>query len=168
VAQFLGELHGFVDVNEARRAGIPLESQKTRSDDLKGWLDMPGHWKPFLMECIERVESVSCSATDLRFLHYDCHGDNVLWDLEQRRLTGIIDFGDVVIGDSHADLAIGGFIDLHVLDAIIDGYPFPVDRRRVWDLYVIASASDIARHTFDCTADVEHCYRSWLAGKWPG
>ena len=170
MGQFFAELHQAVDPQEALSAGIPLEGSKTRCDDIKAWSDAPAEWKPFLAECVLRAES-STSSSDLRLLHLDAHADNIIYDPDRQRVVGVIDFGDVVVGDPHAEIAIGGFIDYEILDELAAAYAkysgVDLDRQRVWDLYLIASASDIARQTYDCTPDVERCFEVWRSGRWP-
>jgi aminoglycoside 2''-phosphotransferase len=174
VGELLWELHEGADAQSALEAGIPVDDWRESCDDVSGWISSggaPEHWHSFLAECVERITRQPTEPAEMRLLHFDAHADNVIYDPERRRVSGIIDFGDVVVGDPRGDIAIAGFIDYEMLDPITLGYEASsgrqMDRTRIWDLYVVASAADIATGLFDCSPDVQNCYERWKRGQWP-
>jgi aminoglycoside 2''-phosphotransferase len=57
-------------------------------------------------------------------LHGDLSPEHILVDLERTAITGVIDFGDAVVGDPAGDF--GGF-DAAFRQAALVGYELPID-----------------------------------------
>jgi aminoglycoside 2''-phosphotransferase len=107
VADFLGELHA-VDLSTARNCGVLNEEA---GDKYRVWLDKLHDFKggafsaadfDFARNEIERYyESVEREPFAPVLLHGDLSPDHVLYD--GGRVTAIIDFGDLMIGDPARD-----------------------------------------------------------------
>lgn len=111
IGRFLRSLHDF-DVEEAHGYGIPYDGPRGRTDKTAAWI----------IECSERLRGTPAevyipaivdiasdppdSSDEIDVL---CHGDmycrHILVD-DQRRLSGVIDWGDVHTGDPARDLSI--------------------------------------------------------------
>ncbi len=170
LADFFCELHESVDSQAARDAGIKLREYRGSCDEIRTWLESgqaPAEWRPFLNERMDCLEASPVEDEDRRFLHFDAHPENVLVDPDTGLVTGIIDFGDAVLGDPHADLAIASFVDYNIIDRLADAYQIrtneDISRLLVRDHYLIATTTDLAGG-YDCFSDVQACYEMWKLG----
>src|SRR5262249_44872267 len=110
VAGFLTEFHT-LDVTLARACGVPVCDYAKQYTNLR--IQARAELYPLLAEperrFIERVidsylESGAASAFHPALLHGDLSPDHVLFNEQEKTVSGIIDFGDMMIGDPAWDL----------------------------------------------------------------
>ena len=111
MGRFLGALHGF-PADEARALGVPVAA--TRSSG--GLLDRARGWWPTISRVVppvlaRRTESFLAApppppdVASPRLIHYDLRPDHVLLSDEEGTISGVIDWGDLSIGDPAYDVA---------------------------------------------------------------
>ena len=110
VGRFLKALHGMPAPSLA--SGIPA------SDHVAFWTDMLDAFSAELFEwmrpdarreVVQGFEAYVSDPANIRWIpvlrHGDLGGANLLYDRDERRLSGVIDFGSVALGDPAVDLA---------------------------------------------------------------
>ena len=129
LAEFLSVLHG-VDPRSA------TEVVRPDPDPAEAWLTQVGEEYAEVADGVAAdlraaVEAFLATAPppparDLVFCHNDVRDDHVMVDPGSGRVTGIIDWGDAVLGDPALDLA-GVLTDFGpaVLDRVLAGYRHP-------------------------------------------
>lgn len=105
LAAFLSALHKPAPKNAPRNhmRGVPLE---TRIDDLNPRMDRLRRKTDCLTSAIDRAWQLALAApaTELEvWIHGDLHARNVL--VREGQLCGVIDWGDITVGDPATDLA---------------------------------------------------------------
>jgi aminoglycoside 2''-phosphotransferase len=110
LAVFLGALHSF-PVDAARAAGVAHERLTCGYHD--GQRDLPRSLAPLLTAAeVERLDSAFARYESEHgrlastMLHADLKPEHVLYDPAARRITGVLDWGDVCLGDPDFDLAV--------------------------------------------------------------
>jgi aminoglycoside 2''-phosphotransferase len=112
LAEFLQALHAF-PLPAARRAGVREERGKGAYNCQQRHLH--GHLGCLLSRAeiarldgvFERYESeYAPHGVKPVLLHSDCKPDHVLYDTAAQKLTGVLDWGDVSLGDPDFDLAV--------------------------------------------------------------
>ena len=146
LAAFLGALHAF-PVARAVACGLPADS----------WASWVAEWRTFAAQVLDDgpgaldAASRAWAAATLRdFLaeltlaerpvapiHRDLNLEHILIDPAGERITGVIDWGDVTLGDPALDFAgVAAACPPATLDALLAAYPRPVDgrfrERAVW------------------------------------
>jgi aminoglycoside 2''-phosphotransferase len=105
LAQFLAELHSF-PVERARELGVPYIPDRELWESF--YSEIRQHVFPLLTAQERRwaqqlFETFLSDERNFQFtpvlLHGDFSPDHILFDREAKRITGVIDFGDVRIGD---------------------------------------------------------------------
>lgn len=105
LAEFLGALHKPAPKNAPRNhmRGVPLE---TRIIDLNPRMDRLRRKTDYLTSAIERAWQLALAAPAAElevWVHGDLHARNVL--VREGQLCGVIDWGDITVGDPATDLA---------------------------------------------------------------
>lgn len=105
LAEFLGALHRLAPpdapANEVR--GVPLRARAGGVEERLDRLGRSTDWIPPAVLAAWRRALEAPEADESRWLHGDLHARNVLVD--DGRITGVIDWGDVTSGDVATDLA---------------------------------------------------------------
>ncbi len=149
VATFLNQLHG-VELSMAVDCGVPVRNYATEYADLLERAQC--ELFPLLAEAeqlfIEQVINTYLASDDAlnyhpTLLHGDLSPDHVLFDETSQAVTGIIDFGDMMIGDPAWDLVfIYEDFGLDFLSRVLTGFHH-TDRtalfNRLFQLYLIAA-----------------------------
>lgn len=105
LATFLFDMHNALSPDEARKIGIEDEdapSYKIQAAQVERFI-ADEDIRQFTEETILRYGAIQQTIEDDVVLFNDLHEDNLAFDPEQRRLHGVFDFGDVMIGDIHRD-----------------------------------------------------------------
>ena len=133
LGRFLSELHGF-PAERAAELGVPSYSAE-------GWRayyrQLREQVRREVLPLLARSERRAVDAFWRRFLdderhfrfepvllHGDLSPEHILVDLERTAITGVIDFGDAVVGDPAGDF--GGFTAAF-RQAVLGAYDLPVD-----------------------------------------
>jgi aminoglycoside 2''-phosphotransferase len=125
LATFLKELHSF-PVAVAKKNGVGLAM---RQKDAFVWLKshiqvIKKKLSKDEQKILEDLENPNFSFTPV-VAHQDFGKSNILFDPQKRRLTGIIDFGDIQIADPAGDFARLWFYGEKFIDMIIHYYNSP-------------------------------------------
>lgn len=105
-AKFLFELHNAIPVDVARDMGVKEIRTHTFADQILPTI--PDHFPndqklvSFARKAVSLYQNMKKDNFPKRVLHWDLHNGNMILD-ENYSLKGVIDFGDVEIGDIHAD-----------------------------------------------------------------
>ena len=121
IALFLHELHQAISVEEAQKMGYKLYKVPVAwiKSDLLGTLANPD---------VERIISEALfylsthTTSQLVLAHNDLHGDNLAFDYSLRKITGIFDFSDAVIGDFAIDLGKSFIVDVDLGKRVCQAY----------------------------------------------
>jgi aminoglycoside 2''-phosphotransferase len=114
LADFLRALHAF-PVDAARAAGVGYERLSGGYHD--GQRDLPRSLAPQLTAAEVAHLEAEFAAYDAAYepsrvapalLHSDLKPEHILYDTVARRVTGVLDWGDVCLGDPDFDLAVVG------------------------------------------------------------
>ena len=112
LAGFLQALHAF-PVESARAAGVGFE--RVSGGYHPGQRDLPRTLAPHLpaaevadLEAEFAAYEADHEPSRVALLHSDLKPDHVLYDAAARRITGVLDWGDVSLGDPDFDLAVVG------------------------------------------------------------
>lgn len=129
LAGFLNVLHGF-PVEEARATGVREELP-----------DAPGNWLDTRRSVLERLDPEARRIVEPLYarigerweaaprrcvVHNDLTDAHIIVDLLTGRLTGVIDFGDVAVGDPALDFKFGSEYGEPFLQMILDRYEHPL------------------------------------------
>lgn len=111
IAEFLATLHAF-STEEAIALGVTREHHRRKANDFLRVAKksvfplLPASEQEGVERSVqEYLEDDSCLDYNPAVLHADLSADHILWDSEKRHLSGILDFGDISIGDPDFDLA---------------------------------------------------------------
>jgi 4-aminobutyrate aminotransferase-like enzyme/aminoglycoside phosphotransferase (APT) family kinase protein len=162
-------LQGFFDPHSDPKRGEVLAWDLRRLPELSSfieYLDSPGLRR--------RLGRISASLGDslpalerlrAQTIHGDCHGSNVLVDAERRRVTGVVDFGDMIHGPLVIEIAVAmsellteGHACAADLPALLHSYT-SVQRlqvaevERLYDLVAARHAVTILVHAWRCQHD---------------
>jgi aminoglycoside 2''-phosphotransferase len=140
VGEFLRALHGL--------DGAEFEENVSLADDHQHWSRMLDAFRDELFvdmradaqRAVElALHSHLCGGFDWQpaLRHGDFGGSNLLWDDNARRLSSVIDFGSVALGDPAVDLAAITAFDALLAPAVQPAYPelFVPDRQRRVSFY---------------------------------
>jgi len=112
LAGFLNALHAF-PVHTARRAGVA--EQQLSGAYHPAQRDLPGRVRDLMPAAdIARLDDIFAryeqdhrpERASLALLHSDLKPEHVLYDTVTHRVTGVLDWGDVALGDPDFDLAV--------------------------------------------------------------
>lgn len=154
LAAFLAQLHA-VDVGLAPACGLPVLDRAARCAGALAAVreHAAAHLGPTDLAFIERRLARRPPTGPSAVLHGDLSPDHVLHDPATRRATGIIDFGDLMVGDPAWDFVyLYEDYGLDLLGRTVRAYE-PVDAKallsRVHDLHVLNLVEWVA----DCARD---------------
>lgn len=107
VAYFLYEIHRSISLDEAQAMQMLKEDlheyiHLVKASSLPQKIKHPAVVR-FMEETLKECQECSISEEDMVVLHNDLHAKNVAIHLEEKKLNGVFDFGDVKIGDIHRD-----------------------------------------------------------------
>lgn len=111
LALFLTQMHQAISLNEARSIGyeeykIPIESIESSFID-----ELPsGNLKRMVSEALTYFKEHPYKEPFV-LLHNDFNGDNIAFDLNTEKVTGVFDFSDAAIG--HYSMEIGKLFRVH-------------------------------------------------------
>ena len=136
LGQFLSALHQF-PTEQAARLGVPAGDQavwRRRFEDQYAQIErqvlpllalaaqarITAEWQAFLTDQ---------TAFRVAVIHHDLAGEHILYDLARGTITGVIDWGDVALGDPAIDFA--GLLDAYgeeFVERVLAHYQGEVDR----------------------------------------
>ena len=138
IGPFLSSIHAF-PVAEAKRLGAATSRIEDHFDEVRASAlettrilseSMPTLPADGVTRYLERLEQLAMAPWPLTLTHYDLAAEHILLDETGARVTGVIDWGDVSIGDPTVDFvglfAWGG--ERFVRD-VLASYDGPVDDR---------------------------------------
>lgn len=144
LVELMAEIHVGLDVAGGLEHGLTIE--RPGFDALNGDRPIPADWRCLAEPMLARVRAIVPEET---VIHNDLHCENVLFDPSSRTITGVIDFGDISVGDPAADLGYLLEIDIGASEAIARRYRAvsgrAVDPERILDLYFLLSLDGWAR-----------------------
>ncbi len=110
LANFLQEIHNALSVKDARKMSVEDENSlnllsylNTAKKILQQKID-DQQIVNFTNKTCDEYEKMLEEKTELVFLYNDLHTENIAFDYVAKRLNGVFDFGDVLIGDVNMDL----------------------------------------------------------------
>lgn len=126
---------------------------------------LPKELHPFYDDVSSRLDEILSCPKECEVLgHFDLHGSNIFLKEDNRTITGIIDLGNVAIGDYHNDLSKMNMSSVPLAEKIIGRYErisgHKVDRNRV-RLFSSAYMLSIVLSKLPNPKDPEN-YESWL------
>jgi len=112
LALFLDQLHKNVNVNETITLGYEPRriSLYWIEESIRGTLSS-SDVEHMILEAIAYLKEYVDEKHEDVFLHNDLHGENLALNLKEKRITGIFDFSDAVIGNYAVDFR--RFFDIH-------------------------------------------------------
>lgn len=151
LAGFLFEIHAAVSPEQAAKLNVrrfpfhwrpPLEMLEMLQ---KRYYGAP--WQGRALKALSRYLDTLNEKGPETFVHHDVHGANVLLDPTSKKVTGVIDFGDLCIGDIHRDFFSMCWVDYAAADGLAHAYErksgATLDRRRIRDLRIISLLGDL-------------------------
>ncbi|MBI2639511.1 MAG: aminoglycoside phosphotransferase family protein [Candidatus Sungbacteria bacterium] len=106
LANFLREIHASISPDEARKIGVVNEDLPSYSRSIKSVLPNKINNKSvlnFVEATVEEYESLIQEKVELVFLYNDLHTENMAFDATAKKLNGVFDFGDIMVGDVNMD-----------------------------------------------------------------
>ena len=137
ISQFFREIHSF-DIDKARRLGAPGPNlQEKYTEELERvretiypvldeqYPQEAEQLKAFIEKCFaDYLNDPKSFEYQPAFLHGDLIEEHILYSSEQDKLTGIIDFGNAMIGDPVMDLARPySYYGKEFIDELLKTYP---------------------------------------------
>jgi aminoglycoside phosphotransferase (APT) family kinase protein len=140
-------------------------------DQLLGYRSLPAGTVGQMHEHL-RTTFAAMAEPEPSLLHGDCQVDHYLVEPRSSRVTGILDFGDAVLGDPVWDLAVLTLGRPRMVGEILDGYrPDATTERRIHDLLpsyqlirLLGSAAWRREHGQPDAADLDAASRIFDAG----
>lgn len=105
LADFLYHVHSAISPEEARRLGAEEEDLPSYAEQARTLIGQKAleHHQDFILTTINEFETMIPEKTEYVFLYNDLHTENMAFDPLAKKLNGIFDFGDGMIGDVHMD-----------------------------------------------------------------
>lgn len=125
LANFLFEMHRSISPDEAIKIGIEYEALPSYSRSVKSVLPSKVTNKSvldFMEVTIKEYENIIQEKMELVFLHNDLHTDNMAFDANAKKLNGVFDFGDSMIGDVNMDFYPLYKFDPYFMKAVAEKY----------------------------------------------
>ena len=152
------------------RAETELPRYRRYAEDtepaIPGWSADPGIWERVLA-----VVAEAPPAADLRFIHRDFHGGNVMWD--EGEVTGVVDWATACIGPPGIDLArmrlnLAGDLGVEAADrfarAYVEAGGAARHREPYWDLVDACDVLTDSAPPADAAEAAEWArFESWVA-----
>lgn len=125
LANFLREIHNAIGIEEARAMGVDDANPMFYFDLIKDKLPRKIN-DPRVFDFIDRMcgecEEMTKEKTETVFLYNDLHTENMAFDAEAKKLNGIFDFGDTMIGDINMDFSPLYRFDPYFMKAVAENY----------------------------------------------
>jgi aminoglycoside 2''-phosphotransferase len=152
VGAFLADLHAALTIEEAGVLGCGPPVFPYRPSELASRLSgrlADAESERFLGRTLAEYDVLTVAPDDLALLHNDLIPHNCLVDPRTGALTGVVDFGDVCIGDRHQDFQyLEGLVGAESLEAGIRRYEAIMGRslcrRRIALYHALAMLSHVA------------------------
>lgn len=125
LANFLYEIHKAISLDEARKLGVEEEDLPSYSHSIKSVLLSKITDKgvlDFIGTTTVEYEGMLQEKVELVFLYNDLHTENMAFDATAKKLNGIFDFGDVMIGDVNMDFYPLYKFDPYFMKAVAEKY----------------------------------------------
>ncbi len=125
LANFLREIHRAILLDEARKIGIEDENLPSYSRSIKSVLPNKISDKSvldFMETTIKEYEGMTQEEVELVFLYNDLHTENMAFDTTAKKLNGVFDFGDIMIGDVNMDFYPLYKFDPYFMKAVTEKY----------------------------------------------
>lgn len=148
VGRFVAEMHRLLPVGEALAKGFTDPKSAMPSDQLRQrasrLLDRPEdrNFVSFLADAFARTEQENWPQV---VIHDDLHGGNMLWDSERERVSAVLDFESVAVGDPHIDFGWWSFFNEELLQCAASAYVEaggPLSIERCWLYGAVCDLSD--------------------------
>ena len=125
LANFLQEIHGAILPYEAKKIGIEDENLPSYSRSIK--LVLPNKISDksvldFMETTVKEYEGMTQEKVELVFLYNDLHTENMAFDATAKKLNGVFDFGDIMIGDVNMDFYPLYKFDPYFMKAVAEKY----------------------------------------------
>ena len=125
LANFLREIHASISPDEARKIGVVNEDLPSYSRSIKSVLPNKIKDKPvldFMESTIEEYDGMIQEKVESVFLYNDLHTENMAFDATAKKLNGVFDFGDIMIGDVNIDFYPLYKFDPYFMKAVAEKY----------------------------------------------
>ena len=125
LANFLREVHSSLSINQARKMGFEDEDPKSYSNMIKRILlkkIISPDISDFVKETLKEYEIMVQKKAKLVFLYNDLHTENMAFDYKTKKLNGIFDFSDAMIGDINLDFSPLYKFDPYFMKAVVEKY----------------------------------------------
>lgn len=172
IAKFLYKFHSSFALEDAKKMGIEEEDHFSYLNLIKKNISKRIKDKKlikFIKDSLEEYAAIRKKGEEIRVLYNDLHEDNMAFDVGERKLNGIFDFGDVMIEDVHREFNYLYRLDPVFMKEVICGYEkisdLKIDIERVITYAKINELSDLAEYINDPNSQV---YRKTMANikKW--
>ncbi len=125
LANFLKEIHTSVSLEQANEFNVDTEDLNSYSEMVKNLLidkiTDPQILK-FINQTCDEYESFAKENQNLVFLYNDLHTENMAFDSEKKKINGIFDFSDCMIGDVYMDFHSLYKFDPQLMKAVAEKY----------------------------------------------
>lgn len=125
LANFLREMHSSISPDEAKIIGVEDENLPSYSNSIKSVLPNKIDDKSvldFMEATIKEYEGMMQEKVELVFLYNDLHTENMAFDATSKKLNGVFDFGDIMIGDVNMDFYPLYKFDPYFMKAVAEKY----------------------------------------------
>jgi len=125
LANFLREIHGSISPDEARKIGVADEDLPSYSRSIKSILSSKISDKSvltFVDTTVKEYENLIQEKVESVFLYNDLHTENMAFDATAKKLNGVFDFGDIMIGDVNMDFYPLYKFDPSFMRAVVEKY----------------------------------------------
>jgi aminoglycoside phosphotransferase (APT) family kinase protein len=125
LANFLREMHSSISLDEAKRIGVEDENLPSYSNSIKSVLPNKIDDKSvldFMETTIKEYEDMMQEKVELVFLYNDLHTENMAFDATAKKMNGVFDFGDIMIGDVNMDFYPLYKFDPYFMKAVAEKY----------------------------------------------
>lgn len=125
LANFLREMHSSISPDEAKIIGVENENLPSYSNSIKSVLPNKIDDKSvldFMEATIKEYEGMMQEKVELVFLYNDLHTENMAFDSTSKKLNGVFDFGDIMIGDVNMDFYPLYKFDPYFMKAVAEKY----------------------------------------------
>ena len=153
LANFLNEIHSALTAGQAKQLGVLQEDYASYSDLIIAKIIKPKKIKDkqilnFIIKTTKEYQAMIKKKMVNVFLYNDLHGDNMAFDIKKKKLNGIFDFSDVMVGDINLDFNCLYRFGQKFLEDIIKNYSRlsdrKLDKRRIILYSWINEISDLA------------------------
>lgn len=132
VATFLHEIHNAISSDKARIIGVadvdvsPYSSARKAEllNKIKNELVVN-----FIEETVQEYDSMMKEEVESVFLYNDLHTENMAFDATAKKLNGVFDFSDIMVGDVNLDFQSLYKFNPSVMKAVAEKYQELADRK---------------------------------------